>query len=112
MMVEGAIPKNYYDELYLYSTINFAGDSFLLHPDVLLFNAFRYSTRDISIYLSIASLRPLAEYLATGTVTLPQILCPVDPLEHLDDKTSGLISIDGEDIHFLYESTPDEKHLN
>lgn len=110
MMVNGTIPKNTYDPLYLYSTVNFSGESFLLHPDVLLFNAFRYPVKDIAIYLSLASLRSLAEYMASGAIHLPLTMSPVDPLEHLDDPSSGLITVDSDNIHFLYESTPEVKH--
>ena len=101
------IPKNTYDPLYIYSTINFAGDSFLLHPDVLLFYSYKYSVRDVAIYLSMASMRPLAEYMTNGTIHLPLLLAPIDPLEHLDDPHSGLLTLEDENIHFLYEKTPD-----
>ena len=111
-MVEGTIPSNVYDPLYLYSTINFTGESFLIHPDVLLFNAFRYSVKDVAIYLSIASLRPLAEYIANDTIYLPRELSPINPLEHLDDRFSGLITVDDDKIDFLYEATPTKETLN
>ena len=110
MMVEGTIPKNQYDPLYFYSTLNFAGESFLLHPDVLLYYSYKYTVKDVSIYLSLASIRSLADYLADGSVHLPRLVSPVEPLEHLDDPQSGLITLDDENIYFLYESTPETTH--
>lgn len=110
MMVEGTIPKNTYDPLYIYSTINFAGDSFLVHPDILLFNAYKYSCKDVAIYMSMASIRPLTEFLANDVIYLPKFLAPINPVEHLDDPHSGLITVDEENIYFLYESTPEIIH--
>ena len=48
MMYLREIPDNRYDKLYKYSTKSFIGTSFLLHPDVLLYNAYKHSYREIS----------------------------------------------------------------
>ena len=37
MMVEKQIPNNRFDRIYKYSNTDFRGESFLLHPDVLLY---------------------------------------------------------------------------
>lgn len=111
MMVNCTLPKNHYDPLYYYSLSNFVGESFLLHPDVLLYYSHRHSIRDVAIYISMASIRPFAEYLANETLTVPLGATPVNPLEYLEDPKSGLITLDKEEnLHFLYEETP--KTLN
>lgn len=111
MMVEGTIPKNHYDDLYVFSTMDFSGESFLLHPDVFLFYSFKYEIKDLAIYLSMASIRPLAQYILDQTVHLPFALAPLNPLEHLKEPDSGLITIDSDmNIHFKYEETPSITH--
>ena len=52
MLVKQSIPKNKYDPAYKFYEMNFAGDCFLVHPDVLLYNSFRHSRRDVAIYLA------------------------------------------------------------
>ena len=42
MIITNRIPKNKLDPLYKYSRINLSGRNFLLHPDILLFNAYKY----------------------------------------------------------------------
>ena len=59
-----------YDKIYKYYHIDFRGSSFLLHPDVLLYNAYQYSYKDICIYVAMASARSYAEYAAHGKLSL------------------------------------------
>ena len=54
MLVEKQIPNNRFDKIYKYSNLDFTGMSFLLHPDVLLYNAYKYSNKDICIYMAMA----------------------------------------------------------
>src|SRR6056300_732942 len=70
MMTLNLIPQNRYDKIYRFSTGDFKGTSFLVHPDVLLFHSYKYTKREIAQYLALASLRSLADYLATGNITL------------------------------------------
>lgn len=111
MMVESTIPKNYYDPMYHYSLLNFVGNSFLLHPDVLLYYSHRHEIRDVAIYISMASMRPFAEYTVNGTLTFPMSALSINPMQYLVDPKSELLWVDNnDDLHFLYEETP--KQLN
>jgi len=106
MMTTASIPRNKYDRIYKYANISFSGESFLVHPDVLLFNAYKYEYSEIAQYLALASMRPYADYLATGKTTLDSLLCEVVP--ELFDENRLLFIEDG-DIHFLYEEVTKEK---
>ena len=107
MLVNQSIPKNKYDPKYKFYEVNFSGESFLVHPDVLLYNAFRHSRRDISIYLAFASMRSLGEYFASGDITLDLLEMPLDPFQHLEDDR--LLYMEDDKLHFLYEEVPQEK---
>lgn len=107
MLVTQSIPKNKYDPKYKFYEVNFSGESFLVHPDVLLYNAFRHSRRDISIYLAFASMRSLGGYFASGDITLDLLEMPIDPFQHLEDDR--LLYMEDDKLHFLYEEVPQEK---
>ena len=70
MMVYKKVPYNSYDPIYKYRNKDFSGDSFLLQPEILLENAFRYAPREVAIYVALAARRKLADYLAFGEKTL------------------------------------------
>jgi len=106
MMVTNQIPINKYDQIYKYSHIKFIGQSFLVHPDVLLFNAYKHSRVEIAQYLALASLRPISDYLATGKTTLDINLIEMDPTFFNDNS---LLDIDEDEMSFLYEEVPQEK---
>ena len=101
MLVEKQIPNNRFDKIYKYSNLDFTGMSFLLHPDVLLYNAYKYSNKDICIYMAMASLRSYAEYLTNQTVHINIMHLPIDPYMYLDNNS--LLLVAGENMHFLYE---------
>ena len=105
MLIKKQIPNNKYDPIYSYSQMSFMGISFMLHPDVLLFNSYKYSTRDISVYYALASLRSLPEYVVSQKTTLDVLHLPV-PLETITQNR--LLRIDGDNIHFLYEEVKQE----
>ena len=105
MLIKKQIPNNKYDPIYSYSQMSFMGISFMLHPDVLLFNSYKYSTRDISVYYASASLRSLPEYVVSQKTTLDVLHLPV-PLETITQNR--LLRIDGDNIHFLYEEVTQE----
>ena len=108
MLIYKQTPKNKYDRIYKFSRMDFSGHSFLLHPDVLLYHSYKYSTRDISIYYALASIRSLPDYMVSRKITLDLIHLPVD-LESITDNR--LLRIEGGDIHFLYEEvTPVKIH--
>lgn len=103
MIVEKQVPKNRFDKLYKYSQIDFTGESFMVHPDVLLYHSFKYTYREVAQYIALAALRSAAEYAATQTVTLDYLLAPGnDPVTLIENNR--LLSVDEDDlIHFLYE---------
>lgn len=105
MLIKRSIPKNKYDRIYKFSQKDFTGDSFMLHPDVLLFHSYKYSTRDISVYYALASLRSLPEYIVSQKLTLDLLHLPV-PLDDIIDNR--LLTITDDSIHFLYEEVTTE----
>lgn len=106
MIATDEVPKNKYDKIYKYSHISFIGEGFLVHPDVLLYNAFKYSHIEVAQYLAVASLRPLSDYLTTGKISLDINLLEID-FSLFEDNS--LLRNDGESIHFKYEEVPQEK---
>jgi len=100
MLVKSQIPRNKYDPIYKYSHKDFTGDCFLLHGEMLLYNSYKYTQKELCIYYALASLRSTAEYFATHKTTLDSLHCPV-PLEQINDNR--LLIIDAKDITFIYE---------
>jgi hypothetical protein len=106
MLTKKTLPANKRDPLYKFSTVNFKGTDFLLHPDVLLYNSYKYDQREIAIYYALAAMRNVADYYAIKKITLDTFHCPVD----LDDiKNIRLLRIEDGDIHFKYEEVRKEK---
>ena len=105
MLVTNSIPTNKYDDTYKYAMKSFVGESFLLHPDVLIHNSYKHDYREIAQYVALASMRPFADYLATGELTLDLLQCEVD-LELFEDNS--LLRIEDNKIHFLYEEVKQE----
>ena len=100
MITYKKVPFNSYDPLYRYRNKNFSGDSFLLQPEILLENGFRYSPKEIAVYVAVASRRKLADYVAFGEKTLSINHAPqVNKL--IEDNR--LLYIEGNEIHFVYE---------
>ena len=100
MITYKKVPFNSYDPLYRYRNKNFSGDSFLLQPEILLENGFRYSPREIAVYIAVASRRKLADYVAFGEKTLSINHAPqVNKL--IEDNR--LLYMEGSKIHFVYE---------
>ena len=48
MLVNKSVPTHRGDNIYRYSQLDFNGLSFLAHPDVLLFNAYKHSYKEIA----------------------------------------------------------------
>tara|TARA_E500000081_G_scaffold84283_1_gene85505 strand:- start:2197 stop:2628 length:432 start_codon:yes stop_codon:yes gene_type:complete len=105
MLITKEVPKNKYDSIYQYSKHVFIGRDFLIHPDVALLNAFRYTPKDLAIYYALSALRPLSDYMATQKITLDLAYSPVD-LDQLEDNR--LLRIEDDGIHFLYEEVTKE----
>ena len=111
MVTNNLIPQNRKDVLYKYRKHDFTGTSFLVHPDVLLYNAYKHTYRDIATYLASASIRSISEYLATETTTLELLHVPFANLLVDNINNNSLLRLDDNNlIHFLYEEVPLEKH--
>jgi len=100
MLIKSQIPRNKFDPIYKYSHKNFVGTSFLAHGDFLLFNSYKYTSRELCVYYALASLRSHADYIAYNKTTLDSLHCPVD-LEEINDNR--LLIVDEKDITFIYE---------
>ena len=70
MITAKLVPENKYDPIFELSKQSFEGESFMIHPDILLFNAYKYEYREIAQYLALCSLRPISDYQATGKIDL------------------------------------------
>ena len=106
MLVGKEIPQNKYDKTYEFSKLNFSGESFMLHPDILLYNAYKYEYSEIAQYVALCSLRPFEDYKATGKIDLNLLTVDVD---HSIFKDNSLLHIDDDILHFKYEEVPKEK---
>ena len=100
MLIKGKIPKNKYDPIYKFSSKNFVGNSFLVHPEFLLYHSHKYDQKEICMYYALASLRSLSEYYASGKTKLDPLHCPV-PLEEIKDNR--LLIVLEDEIIFIYE---------
>jgi len=111
MVSKNLIPDSKYDVLYKYRKHDFTGTSFLAHPDVLLYNSYKHTYREIATYLAAASIRSISEYLAHETTTLELLHVPFADLLVDSIKNNSLLRLDSDNlIHFLYEEVPTEKH--
>ena len=107
---EKPLPKNKFDPAYKYCGINFSGESFLVHPDVLLANAHKYTHRELCVYLSLASIRSLSDFAIGRETWLDMIY--VDSESELiaeEIKNSSLLYVENNRLYFLYEEVPKEK---
>jgi hypothetical protein len=110
MLVEKRIPKNKYDKTFFYSQINFDGTSFLVHPERLLYDGYKYSFREVAVYTGVAALRPISDFYSTHKITLDIILVPEEALIHIYENR--LLDIKDDKIHFLYERSPSKKEIH
>lgn len=107
MMVNRQVPRNKRDPIYRFASRSFSGEDFLLHADLLLHHSYKYSYREIAQYLALASYRPIADYYATGKLTLDYMY--VDTVDKDLIDTNRLLDIDEDGaIHFLYEEATTE----
>jgi hypothetical protein len=103
-------PENIYSVEYLYSLVDWRGDSFLLNPKPLL--RLRYGTRDydldIAHYIGLASLRNYSEFKATNKLSLDLLACLGK--EDIINK-NRLLYIDNDVVRFKYEEAPQENKI-
>lgn len=109
MMSKKSIPKNPYDPIFKYSHIDFSGESFLVHDDVLVYNAHKHTKKDICVYLSLASARRLSDYKLNRDTTLDLLLLPEDEVVYDEIEKNRLLHVEDGKLHFLYEEVPKEK---
>ena len=62
MITANIVPESKYDPIFEFSKKSFTGESFMVHPDILLFNAYKYEYREIAQYIALCSLRPILDY--------------------------------------------------
>tara|TARA_B100001939_G_scaffold279029_1_gene247583 strand:+ start:196 stop:597 length:402 start_codon:yes stop_codon:yes gene_type:complete len=106
MITAKIVPENKYDPIFEFSKKSFDGESFMLHPDILLFNAYKHEYREIAQYIALCSLRPISDYSATGKIDLDMYLVDLD---YELFKDNSLLRIEDDSIHFIYEEVPKEK---
>jgi|SaaInl59LU_5_DNA_1037362.scaffolds.fasta_scaffold109142_1 hypothetical protein len=100
MLVNKEVPKNKYDPIYKYYDKNYLGHSFLVNPQGLLDNYFKYTMKEVVEYIALASYRSYTDYIMYRTTTLKVLNSPL-PLHKL--KQNRLLDIQDDTIHFLYE---------
>lgn len=110
MLASGHMPYSVYDSLYKFYIKDYTGESFLAHPEVLIYNEFRHTRKDLTYYLALASLRSYAEYKANGIVTLDLIKAPVHPHSYLENIE--LMPVKDGLIHFIYEEMPEKAEMH
>lgn len=104
------IPLNKYDTAYKYEGFDFKGDCFLVNPEGLFENAYKYTDRELGTYISLAATRNLSNYLATGDTTIDTLLLPEDEIIFEEINNNRLLNVDDTGkLHFLYEEVPQEK---
>lgn len=99
-MLQKGLPYNRFDPIYRYYYEDFSGHSFLVSPEWLLKDRYKWKDKDIATYIGLASFRNLGEYHATGKLTLDLSHSPIgkDAINN-----NGLLRIEGQNIHFYYE---------
>ena len=94
------LPKNRKDKIYKYARHNFRGDSFLVNPEQLIAERFKYKNFEVAQYIALAARRNLADYLAFRTTTLDIIQLNIPIEKYVNNR---LLVIDDGLIHFKYE---------
>ena len=110
MLVEKRIPKNKYEKEYFYSQLNFDGTNFLVHPERLLYDGYKFTLREMAVYTGIAALRSLPDFYATNKITLDLLHIPEEVLIHVYENR--LLEIKDNEIHLLYEGSPPKKEIH
>jgi len=113
MITYKEIPKNNRDPRFIFSQIDFSGESFLVHPEPLLFNIYKYSFRELGIYLALASARNLADYLSHGDTTLNLMKITVSDSMYQHITNNRLLVLEDDIIlRFNYEEVPPTKETH
>lgn len=110
MLVEKRTPKNKYEKEYFYSQFNYDGTSFLVHPERLLYDGYKFTLREMAVYTGIAALRPISDFYATNKITLDLLTVPSETHIHIFENR--LLDVRDNQIHFLYEGSPTKKEIH
>ena len=104
MLTNKQIPRDKFDPIYKYSTTDFSGESFLVNPEMLLHDAYKYTYQEVCLYVAIASLRLFTDWATTGNARLPVIAVPLSTVTVIQAiNASPIMGILGTDIIFKYE---------
>lgn len=104
MLVRNQIPENMYDPIYNYKQMDFSGQDYLLHPELLEANMHKYSHRDIGIYIALASIRKWADWVTSGNAGLDASMSPMsDEMLIFHATANELLSYEDGNLLFLYE---------
>jgi hypothetical protein len=113
MLAFKEVPNNEKDFIYKYSKMDFSGYSFLVHPEPLLVDAYKYSFREVGVYLALASTRSVADYATYGDTTLNLLKVGESEIIYNQIKNNRLLYMEGEDIlHFKYEEVPPKQEIH
>jgi hypothetical protein len=94
------LPRNRWDIINRWTHVDWAGDSFLLHPEKIITNRSNFGDTELAQYVALASFRSYAEYEATRKTSLNLALSPVG-LELIDNHR--LLSRVDDEIFFCWE---------
>lgn len=101
------IPNHVRDKEWVYSQVDWSGDSFLINPKALLRHRYGKpdSVLDIAHYIALASLRSYPEYKTVGKLSLDLLAC-----EGKEDiiNNNSLLYIKNNEVHFIYEEANKE----
>lgn len=106
MITNREIPRNKKDPIHKFYGKDFAGNSFLLHPENLIFNSYKHEYKDIGVYLALASLRSYADFKLTGDTTLDTMAMPFGTREL--SQNNELLLEKHNRMFFLYEEVKQE----
>lgn len=81
-----------------YGTIAWGGDSFLLNPEQLLQEHWKYSHKEVVQYILLAAKRRYVEYKLFKTKTLPAYTVNIKAIE--DNR---LVTVENDEIYFKFE---------
>lgn len=100
MLTYKTLPYNRKHRHYKFSTKNFKGQDFMIHPERLFENRRLFKDKDIAEYIGLCSFRSLNNYLITDDTHLEYDFCPIS-WKVL--KSNQLLLLKSDGIYFYYE---------
>ena len=77
----------------------------MVNPEDLIINLFRYTSKEIAVYLALASLRNLGDYIAYKKTSLDKLHIVMDSETF---KNNRLLYMQNDELHFVYEEVKSE----